>query len=48
MEKDNRNMYKLDYAQYLLFILQKLNKLDEILSSKIKYKTIKFENKQVI
>jgi len=39
MKKGNRNKYKLDYAGYLLFILEKLNKIEEILSIKSKNKT---------
>lgn len=40
MKKGNRNKYKLDYAWYLLFILEKLNKIEELLSFKIKNKAI--------
>lgn len=40
MKKGNRNKYKLDYAGYLLFILRKLEYIEEILSSKIKNKAI--------
>ena len=40
MKKGNRNKYKLDYAGYLLFILEKLNNIDNLLSSKIKNNAI--------
>ena len=34
MEKENRNMYKLDFAQHLLFILDKLNLIEAKLDNK--------------
>jgi hypothetical protein len=33
MKKENRNMYKLDFASHLLFILQKLETIDSKLSN---------------
>lgn len=35
MEKDNRNKYRLDYTQYLLFVLEKLDKIEDDLNFKI-------------
>lgn len=35
MEKDNRNKYRLDYTQYLLFVLKKLDKIEDDLNFKI-------------
>lgn len=40
MEKENRNMYKVDFASHLLSILEKLNNIDNLLSFKIKNKAI--------
>lgn len=40
MKKGNRNKYKLDYAGYLLFILRKLEYIDEILITRIENKAI--------
>ena len=34
MEKESRNMYKIDFAHYLLFILSKIEKLEQILDEK--------------
>lgn len=38
MKKDNRNMYKLDYAQSLLLVFEKINKLDIKISHRIQNK----------
>ena len=40
MKKGNRNKYKLDYAGHLLFILEKLNNIDNLLNIKIKNKAL--------
>lgn len=38
MKKDSLIMYERNYARYLLFILEKLNNIDNLLSLKIKNK----------
>lgn len=40
MKKESRNMYKVDFARHLLLILEKLKKLDEIISVKTKNKQV--------
>lgn len=40
MKKDGLIMNERNYARYLLFILEKLNNIDKLLSVKIKNKTI--------
>ena len=41
MRKENRNMYKVSFAETLLLILDKLNKIEKKLTLKIKNKTTK-------
>ena len=48
MRKENRNMYKVSFAETLLLILEKLNQIDEKLSSKIKNKTFISSNNKSI
>ena len=40
MKKENRNTYKVSFAETLLLILKKLNNIDNLLSLKIKNKAI--------
>jgi hypothetical protein len=40
MKKDDLIKNERNHARYLLFILEKINKIDELLSTKIKNKAI--------
>lgn len=48
MKKISQNMYKVDLAEYLLFILQKLENIDKKLSIKSENKKVLFKNNKTI